>query len=141
MSDRPVREQLVPWCASANRRSSNEEPHVWLHDLTIGVPDHVDGILRSLDAARATPVDGETLRAAINKACSLTNPRLSEVDWDDVAAALPRGVVSQPELDVAALAAVLESVSLLQEGTKRQRTNLEWAEAIAIHYTALRAST
>lgn len=31
---------------------------------------------------------GERLRAAIGEACSLVNPRLSEVDWDAVAAVL-----------------------------------------------------
>lgn len=34
------------------------------------------------------PLTGETLRRAIAAASSLTNPRLSEVEWDDVAAAL-----------------------------------------------------
>lgn len=34
------------------------------------------------------PLTGETLRRAIAAASSLANPRLSELDWDDVAAAL-----------------------------------------------------
>lgn len=33
-------------------------------------------------------VTGDTLRQAIAAACPLNNPRLSEVEWDDVAAAL-----------------------------------------------------
>jgi hypothetical protein len=36
------------------------------------------------------PITGETLREAIAEACSLNNPRLSEVEWDDVAAVLRR---------------------------------------------------
>jgi hypothetical protein len=35
------------------------------------------------------PQTGETVRAAIAAATTLTNPRLSEVDWDEVAAYLP----------------------------------------------------
>lgn len=33
---------------------------------------------------------GHSLRTAIAEACDLTNPRLSEVDWDEVAAAFVR---------------------------------------------------
>ncbi len=43
---------------------------------------------------RAEKLDGNVLRAAIDAVCSLTNPRLSEVDWDAVAAAL---APEQPE--------------------------------------------
>jgi hypothetical protein len=42
-----------------------------------------------LDAARASvALDGAAIRRAIDEACSLTNPRLSEVEWDAVAARL-----------------------------------------------------
>ena len=39
-------------------------------------------------AYEMAPLTGDTLRKAIGAACSLVNPRLSEVEWDDVAAAL-----------------------------------------------------
>jgi hypothetical protein len=40
-------------------------------------------------AARASvALDGAAIRRAIDEACSLTNPRLSEVEWDAVAARL-----------------------------------------------------
>jgi hypothetical protein len=44
-------------------------------------------------------ITGEDIRAAIAEACSLTNPRLSEVEWDDVAAILcgERWVERDPE--------------------------------------------
>jgi hypothetical protein len=37
-------------------------------------------------AWQTDPLTGDALRRSINAACSLTNPQLSEVDWDAVAA-------------------------------------------------------
>jgi hypothetical protein len=45
--------------------------------------------IRDWRAARASvALDGAAIRRAIDEACSLTNPRLSEVEWDAVAARL-----------------------------------------------------
>ena len=43
---------------------------------------------------------GASLRAAIAAACDLTNPRLSEVDWDEVASAFVR-IRDEATLDAA----------------------------------------
>ncbi len=67
---------------------------------------------------------GHSLRAAIAAACDLTNPRLSEVDWDEVAAAFVRlrdtGSEREAGLDAATLTAAMALDVVIEETVQPQ---------------------
>lgn len=84
------------WCGESGRRfppvvlTSDEIDEV-AERLEAAHPVFRDRVLSALARSPSAPdhrLTGETLRKAIAAASDLTNPRLSEIEWDYVAAAL-----------------------------------------------------
>jgi len=76
-----------------SRHHREDHPNGWSSWSCIPIRDAVEARAALLAAPPAPeggldPLTGETLRGAIAAATDLINPRLSEVEWDDVAAAL-----------------------------------------------------
>ena len=76
------RDELAFWGYTVTPLAATPAP---LDDAPCGYCGSVDGLTPPGDWEN-DPIDGATLRLAIENASDLVNPRISEVDWNDVAA-------------------------------------------------------
>ena len=93
-----------------------------LDDAPCGYCGSVDGLTPPGDWEN-DPIDGATLRLAIENASDLVNPRISEVDWNDVAAHWRVRVVRE----------YAESLGLAATPAPLDVTQKWWAEWFATH--------
>jgi hypothetical protein len=102
----------------------------------------IDGLTPTGEYAAADPLDGTTLRRVVADSTDLTNPRLSEVDWDNAALQLDAALglddlrhlagfdrLPPPAIDVPRLVAAIDQTLPFERWI-----NVEVVESIARAY-------